>query len=127
MAKILCVDDSRMIRNMLSKILEGFGHEVLTAVDGVDAMEVARENPVDMVLCDVNMPNMSGISLVAKLRRLDSYKDTPIVMVTTESEGYKKDKSRSVGANGWLHKPFTEEQVENILKRYLTKNVPSPA
>jgi len=120
MAKILCVDDSMMIRNMLSRLLTGLGYEVLTANDGVDAMEVARTESVDIVLCDVNMPNMSGISLVTKLRRLDTYKNTPIVMITTETEGYKKDKSRTAGANGWLQKPFTEEQVINIIKRYLT-------
>jgi two-component system chemotaxis response regulator CheY len=65
------------------------------------------------------MPNMAGTGLVSKLRRLDGYENTPIVMVTTESDGYKKDKLKSLGANGWLRKPFTEEQVTNVLKHFL--------
>jgi len=119
MATILCVDDALVMRRLLKQILEDQGHTVLTAEDGDAAMAIARATPADLVLSDVNMPNMSGTSLVPKLRRLDSYKDTPIVMVTTESDGYKKDKLKSLGANGWLRKPFTEKQVQNILNHFL--------
>ena len=119
MAKILCIDDALVMRRLLKQILENMGHTVFTAEDGEQAMEIARKEPVDLVLSDVNMPNMSGTSLVPKLRRLDTYKSTPIVMVTTESDGYKKDKLKSLGANGWLRKPFTEQQVKNILEHFL--------
>ncbi|MDH5424191.1 MAG: response regulator [Gammaproteobacteria bacterium] len=119
MAKVLCVDDALVMRRLLKQILENQGHTVFTAADGNEAMAIARDETVDLVLCDVNMPNMSGTSLVPKLRRLETYKSTPIVMVTTESDGYKKEKLKSLGANGWLRKPFTEEQVLNILKHFL--------
>lgn len=120
MAKILCVDDAQVIRLLMKEILGSLGHEVLLAEDGVEAMSIARDTEVDLVLSDVNMPNMSGTRLVSSLRRLPSYKDIPIVMVTTESGGYKKDKLKSLGANGWLKKPFTEDQVKNILNHFLS-------
>ena len=113
MAKILSVDDSRVIREMLKTILENQGHEVLTAEDGMEAMKVARRERVDMVFSDINMPNMNGISLVSKLRRLEHYADIPILMLTTETASYKKTKSKNMGANGWIQKPL---QPENIVK-----------
>lgn len=119
MAKILCVDDSLAIRRLIKQILEDQGHEVTLAEDGVQAMDFARDNVVDLVLSDVNMPNMSGSGLVSKLRRLPSYGSIPIVMVTTESDGYKKDKLKSLGANGWLRKPFTEEQMNKVIGHFL--------
>ncbi|MCK5334890.1 MAG: response regulator [Gammaproteobacteria bacterium] len=119
MAKILCIDDALVMRRLLKQILESKGHTVLTAEDGDKAMVIARTESVDLVLSDVNMPNMSGTSLVPKLRRLDNYRNTPIVMVTTESGGYKKDKLKSLGANGWLRKPFTEQQVSKVLDHFL--------
>ena len=70
MATILAVDDQRMMRELVKTVLEGDGHTVLLAEDGVEAMSVAREHPADLVLSDINMPNMNGISLVSKLRRL---------------------------------------------------------
>ncbi|MDH5392291.1 MAG: response regulator [Gammaproteobacteria bacterium] len=119
MATILCVDDSQAIRSMIRLVLEQHGHEVLIAEDGVEALELARSQAVDLVLSDVNMPNMSGSGLVSKLRRLADYANTPIVMVTTESDGYKKDKLKSLGANGWLKKPFSEQQLTNVLNHFL--------
>lgn len=119
MAKILCVDDQKVIRTLLRKILESLGHTVTTAEDGDIAMSIARKESFDLVLSDVNMPKMSGTSLIHKLRRLPDYHDTPIVMVTTETDGYKKEKLKSLGASGWLKKPFTEQQIANILKHFL--------
>ncbi len=119
MARILAVDDSMAMRNLVKGILTGEGYEVLTAVDGADAMKVARKERVDLVLSDVNMPNMSGISLVTRLRSLDNYKFTPIIMVTTEGSDFKKDKARSFGATGWLQKPFTPERLLGAVKKVL--------
>ncbi|MDH5516406.1 MAG: response regulator [Gammaproteobacteria bacterium] len=118
MARILCVDDSLVIRRLIKQILEDQGHDVIVAEDGVEAMDYARDTVFDLVLSDVNMPNMSGSGLVSKLRRLPSYESIPIVMVTTESDGYKKDKLKSLGANGWLRKPFTEEQINKVIKHF---------
>ena len=111
MAKILTVDDSKAIRDLMVHILTEAGHEVTTAVDGVDALAIARQNSFDLALLDVNMPNMSGLSLVSKLRRLDEYQYTPMIMVTTETSDYKKNKAKSSGATGWLTKPFTAERL----------------
>ena len=119
MAKILAVDDSRTIREMVSAILTEMGHEVLLAGDGTEAMNIARDTPVDLVLTDINMPNMNGISLVYKLRRLDSYKDTPILMLTTETADFKKEKSKNMGANGWIQKPFDAGRLEKAITAML--------
>jgi len=119
MATILCVDDSSMIRNLMTQILVKEGHVVLAAEDGGNAMDIARQQTVDLVLTDVNMPGMNGISLVSKLRRLSGYEKTPIIMVTTEKDEYKKGKSRSVGANGWLQKPFDEARLMTAVNKFL--------
>ncbi|HFE39278.1 MAG TPA: response regulator [Gammaproteobacteria bacterium] len=111
MAKILAVDDSKSIRDLVSHILSTENHEVISACDGVEALALARQTPVDIALIDVNMPNMNGLSLVSKLRKLESYKFIPIVMVTTETDEYRKKKARNVGASGWLAKPFTAERL----------------
>ena len=119
MAKILAVDDSRTIREMVSTILTALGHEVILASDGMEAMEIARDTPVDLVLTDINMPNMNGISLVYKLRRLESYSKIPILMLTTESADFKKEKSKNMGANGWIQKPFDAGRLEKAVNRML--------
>lgn len=111
MAKILAVDDSKSIRDLVTHILTTENHEVISACDGVEALALARETPVDLALIDVNMPNMNGLSLVSKLRKLDAYKFTPILMVTTETDEYRKKKARAIGASGWLAKPFTAERL----------------
>jgi len=121
MATILAVDDSTSIRNLIQRTLEDKGYDVVVAEDGVQAMEIARSRTFNMVLTDINMPNMTGISLVSKLRRLETYKDTPIVMVTTEDKDFKKEKAKSLGANGWLQKPFTQERLLNVVKVMLEK------
>jgi len=121
MARILSVDDSKPIRDLISYILTQHNHEVITASDGLEAMQVARDNdPVDLALIDVNMPNMNGVSLVSKLRRLDDYKYIPIIMVTTETDSYRKQKAKSVGATGWLAKPFTEERLLNVVDKVIS-------
>lgn len=119
MAKILAVDDSRTIREMVSAILSQMGHEVLLACDGAEAMHIARDTAVDLVLTDINMPNMNGISLVYKLRKLDTYRDTPILMLTTESADFKKEKSKNRGANGWIQKPFDADRLEKAVNTML--------
>ncbi len=111
MAKILAVDDSASMRQMVSFTLKGKGHEVTEAIDGVDALGKAKSGKFDLVLSDVNMPNMDGISLVKELRKLPAFKFTPILMLTTESTGDKKQEGKSAGATGWIVKPFNPEQL----------------
>ena len=119
MAKILAVDDSASMRQMVSFTLKGAGHEVLEATDGVEALGLAKKGPVDLVISDVNMPNMDGISLIGELRKLDSYKYTPILMLTTESSGDKKTEGKAAGATGWIVKPFNPDQLISTIKKVL--------
>jgi len=119
MAKILSVDDSRVIREMMKMILENQGHEVITAEDGREAMKLARKHKVDMVFSDINMPIMSGISLIAKLKTLPGYENVPVVMLTTETGEFKKEKAKEYGASGWLAKPLTEDRVLNAVERMI--------
>ena len=121
MAKILAVDDSRTIREMVNAILTYMGHEVVLASDGAEALAMARarDTPVDLVFTDINMHNMSGISLVSKLRRLEQYQEIPILMLTMESTDYKKTKSKNMGANGWVQKPFDAARLEKAVNSML--------
>ena len=121
MAKLLAVDDQKVMRELISGVLSQEGHEVILAEDGVDALNIAREQVVDMVLTDINMPNMNGISLVSKLRRLDNYQKIPIIMLTTESSDFKKDKAKRMGADGWLQKPFDPKRLIKAVNSCLAK------
>lgn len=119
MAKILAVDDSASMRQMVSFTLKGAGHDVTEAVDGKEALGIAEGDTFDLVLSDVNMPNMNGIELVTELRKLDAYKFIPILMLTTESAGDKKNEGKQAGATGWIVKPFNPDQLLSTIQRVL--------
>ena len=119
MASILAVDDSASMRQMVSFTLKGAGYDVIEAVDGVDALNKAKGKTVNMVLTDVNMPNMDGITLIKELRKLPNYKFTPMLMLTTESAGDKKAQGKSAGATGWLVKPFNPDQLLGTIKKVI--------
>lgn len=117
MAKILAVDDSEAIRMMVHTILSAAGHEVVAHEDGRKALDYARDNTVDLVITDLNMPEMGGMSLIASLRRMASYAHVPILIMTTETADYKKQKARSAGATGWIAKPVNEERLLLAVKK----------
>jgi two-component system, chemotaxis family, chemotaxis protein CheY len=119
MASILAVDDSASMRQMVAFTLRGAGHQVIEVSDGVEALQYARKQGVSLVLTDVNMPNMDGISLIKELRSLPSYKFTPLLMLTTESSTEKKQQGKAAGATGWIVKPFNPEQLLNTIKKVL--------
>ncbi|TQV84173.1 response regulator [Exilibacterium tricleocarpae] len=119
MAKILAVDDSASMRQMVSFTLKGAGHDVVEASDGVEALKVAKSGAVDLVISDVNMPNMDGITLISQLRQLPSYKFTPMLMLTTESSGDKKSQGKAAGATGWIVKPFNPDQLLATINKVL--------
>jgi two-component system chemotaxis response regulator CheY len=119
MPTILAVDDSASMRQMVSFTLKGAGFDVVDAIDGVDALSKAKSGKVDLVLTDVNMPNMDGISLIKELRALPGYKFTPILMLTTESGADKKSEGKSAGATGWIVKPFNPDQLLATIKKVL--------
>lgn len=120
MAKILVVDDSKVIRITIKGALAKLGHQISEANDGDVALELCKADNFDMVLSDVNMPNMSGTALLIRLRRLPNYEDIPIIMITTEGEGYKKDNARQSGASGWIKKPFNPTTLVDAVNSYLT-------
>ncbi len=119
MATILTVDDTASMRQMISFTLNSAGHEVLQACDGIEALKRLQGKKVDLVIADVNMPNMDGISLVKSLRAIAEYKFTPILILTTESQESKRQQGKSVGATGWIVKPFNPEQLLTIVKKVL--------
>ncbi len=119
MASILTADDSTSMRQMVSFTLKGAGYEVVEAVDGVEALEIAKTRAFDLVVTDVNMPNMDGITLITELRKLPDFKFTPILMLTTESASEKKQEGKAAGATGWIVKPFDPEQLLGTIKKVL--------
>ncbi|MEN3276422.1 MAG: two-component system, chemotaxis family, chemotaxis protein CheY [Massilia sp.] len=120
MAKtILAVDDSSSLRQMVAFSLKAAGYQVVEAVDGQDGLDKARNQVVDLVLTDQNMPRMDGLSLIRQLRGLPEYQKVPILMLTTESSDEMKSKGRAAGANGWLVKPFDPQRLIEVVKKVI--------
>jgi two-component system, chemotaxis family, chemotaxis protein CheY len=120
MARILAVDDSPSMRQLVKLALSSGGHEVDLATDGVEALEVAERQQFDVVITDVNMPNMDGIALVRELRRRTNYRFVPLLMLTTESTSERKQQGKEAGATGWLVKPFDPDRLLSIVSKVLT-------
>ena len=117
--KILAVDDSASMRQMVSFTLKGAGHTVTEAGDGEEALSLAKSNKYDLVLSDVNMPKMDGIALTKELRTLPEFKFTPILILTTEAGMNKKQDGKAAGATGWIVKPFNPDQLLATVKKVL--------
>jgi len=114
---ILSVDDSASALQMVKLTLTSAGYQVVQAVNGADGLAKARAGNVDMVLTDVNMPKMDGITLVRELRRLDSYKYVPVLVLTTEAGQDEKMAGKQAGATGWLVKPLDPEKLLATIAR----------
>jgi two-component system, chemotaxis family, chemotaxis protein CheY len=117
MACILAVDDSMSMRQMISITLKSAGYEVLQASNGQEALQLAKTKKADLILTDINMPHMDGISLIQALRALPNYRFTPILTLTTESGPEMKQKGKAAGASGWIVKPFNPDQLLQVLKK----------
>ncbi len=115
---ILIVDDSASMRQLVTFALNDAGYEVVSAVNGKDALTKISSVKIDMVITDLNMPEMDGIEFIKQLRSRAGYKFTPIVMLTTESQESKKQEGRQAGASGWIVKPFTPEQLTDIVRKF---------
>ena len=108
---ILVVDDSASVRQVVSIALKGAGYDVIQGSDGKDALKQLDGRRVHLIISDVNMPNMDGITFVAEAKKLPAYKFTPIIMLTTESQEDKKRQAQAAGAKAWVTKPFQPEQM----------------
>ena len=117
--RILFVDDSASMREMVSFTLKGAGYDVTEKADGIEALDYARDNPVDLVITDINMPNMDGITLITELRKLETYRFTPILTLTTEGGMEKKMEGKKAGATGWIVKPFDPDSLLSTIQRVL--------
>lgn len=119
MQNILAVDDSASIRSLVDYVLSEAGFNVELAEDGEEAAEFARDNVVDLVLTDINMPKLDGIGLIKRLRSMPDYRFVPVLVLTTESGQDKKMEGRAAGATGWIVKPFDPEQLVSTINKVL--------
>jgi two-component system, chemotaxis family, chemotaxis protein CheY len=115
----LIVDDSASMRQLVSFTIKDAGYDVLAAENGKDALGKLSGTKVDMVITDLNMPEMDGIQLIKQLRSMPAYKFAPIVMLTTESQESKKQEGKQAGASGWIVKPFSPEQLLDVVKKFV--------
>ena len=120
MKTILTVDDSATVRQMIGLVLRGAGYEVLEAVDGVDALAKLKGQELNLILTDLNMPNMDGLEFTRRVRALADYKFVPVVLLTTESQPEKKQEGKAAGATAWIVKPFNPDQLLAVVKKVIT-------
>lgn len=119
MATALVVDDSASMRQMVTFTLKDAGFTVLSASNGKEALDQLNGQKIDIVVTDLNMPVMDGITFIGEARKISSYKFTPIIMLTTESQESKKQEGKSAGATGWIVKPFKPEELIDTVKRFV--------
>lgn len=108
---VMIVDDSISLRQVVSIALRGAGYEIIEACDGKDALTKLNGGKVHLVISDVNMPNMDGITFVKEMKKLPNYKFTPVIMLTTESQEGKKAEGQAAGAKAWVVKPFQPQAM----------------
>ena len=118
MAKtIMVVDDSASLRQVVSIALKGGGYDVIEACDGKDGLAKLTGQKIHLIISDVNMPNLDGIGFIRKARELPKFKFTPILVLTTESQGSKMNEGKEAGATGWIVKPFNSDKLLGIVKK----------
>lgn len=115
--KVLTVDDSRTMRDMVAFTLKGAGYDVVEAADGQQAMTAIAANKVDLIITDLNMPVMDGLTLIRKLRAIPAHRTLPILMLTTEADEKKKAEGRAAGATGWIVKPFNPDKLVSVVQK----------
>lgn len=115
--KVMIVDDSSSIRQVVGIALKGAGYDVLEACDGKDALAKLNGDKIHLIISDVNMPNMDGISFVKALKQLPRYKFTPVIMLTTEAGQGKMAEGKAAGAKAWVVKPFKPPQMIDAVSK----------
>lgn len=117
--KILVVDDSAVIRQVEQAVLAKAGYDVVSASGGREGVANMESDSFHLILTDLNMPDLDGVSLIKHARGSSKHRLTPIVMVTTESKDTKKQEARSAGVTGWMVKPFTSDQLLSVVRRVI--------
>ena len=119
MKNILIVDDSESIRELVSLTLVAAGYKVDKGSDGLEAIKLLDGREINLVITDLNMPNMDGIQLIREIRKKNEYATIPILLLTTESQASKKEEAKSAGATGWIVKPFVQEKLLEVVKKII--------
>jgi two-component system, chemotaxis family, chemotaxis protein CheY len=114
---VLVVDDSTSMRQMVTFTLQSAGFDTIEGGNGVEALANSQDKAIDLVITDLNMPEMDGITLIKELRAKPNFKFTPILLLTTESQDAKKQEGKAAGATGWMVKPFNPEQLMTIVNK----------
>lgn len=117
--RVLIADDSASMRQLVSFALRDAGFEVIESINGRDALSKMDGTKIDLIVTDLNMPEMDGIELIRQVRGKPGYRFIPIIMLTTESQESKKQEGKQAGASGWIVKPFTPEQLVETVKRFI--------
>ena len=107
------------MRALVKETLSEAGYDVVQACDGVEALGLAQDHSFNLVLADINMPNMDGLTLLGKLRELEGFRFTPILMLTTEMSSEKKKEAKQNGATGWITKPFDPDKLLATIKKVI--------
>lgn len=118
-ASILTVDDSASIRLTTRVALSNAGYTVTEAVDGKDGLAKLNGGQFDIIVTDLNMPNMDGLTMIRELRKLPAHTGVPVIFLTTESDAEIKQQAKAAGATGWLTKPFDPESLVKIVRKVL--------
>ncbi|MFG6447859.1 response regulator [Roseateles sp. BYS180W] len=114
---ILVVDDSGSFRTVVKLALQKAGFSVVEAGDGREALTKLETNKVNLIVCDVNMPNMDGLTFLRHIKGMPAHKFTPVIMLTTESQEAKKEEGRQAGCKAWITKPFLPSQLVDAVNR----------
>lgn len=114
--KIMTVDDSSTVRSVLNVTLSGAGYQVIEAHDGQDAVEKLAQEKIDLLVTDLNMPNMGGVELIKLVRQQPGRRFMPIIMLTSEAQKEMKVAGKQAGASGWVTKPFRPEQLLSVIQ-----------
>jgi len=117
--KVLVVDDALTMRQLIASTLKMAGFEVVDAKDGKDALEKLQNDRFNLIITDLNMPNMDGITFIKEVKKMPKHKFTPIIMLTTESSAQKKEEGRQAGAKAWIVKPFKPDKLLEVVKKII--------
>ena len=121
MASILVLDDSASMRQMIKVTLGENGHSIKGAANGVQGLQFAKAAPFDLIITDLNMPEMDGLTFIREVRKLPNYLGTPVLFVSTETSEAVRQQAKAAGATGWISKPFSPEQLRRVVEKVLAQ------